>query len=76
MGNNLGFSYKVRKNGEVKISHNGRLATTLRNDDAIDFIDEMSDCEFQDQQQVMARITGNYKHGNERVAKNHPRNRR
>jgi len=24
----------------------------------------------------MARLTGNYKHGNERMGKNHPRNRR
>ena len=27
-----------------------------------------------DPQLLMARLTGNYKHGNERAAKNHPRN--
>jgi len=27
-------------------------------------------------QQSMARLTGNYKHGNERTASTHPRNRR
>ncbi|MBK6594951.1 MAG: hypothetical protein IPG23_20820 [Burkholderiales bacterium] len=27
-------------------------------------------------QQLMARVTGNYKHGNERTASSHPRNRR
>ncbi len=32
--------------------------------------------EFAEQQQAMARLTGNYKRGNERTAKNHPRNRR
>ena len=26
-------------------------------------------------QQLMARVTGNYKRGNERVARQHPRNR-
>jgi hypothetical protein len=29
-----------------------------------------------DLQQVMARWTGQYRHGNERTAKNHPRNTR
>lgn len=28
-----------------------------------------------DEQQLMARVTGNYKRGNERVAREHPRNR-
>ena len=27
-----------------------------------------------DPQELMARLTGHYKHGNERTAKNHPRN--
>ncbi|MGJ8527789.1 hypothetical protein [Maritalea sp.] len=74
MSDDLGFTFRARKNGEVKINHNGRLATTLRGDAASDFIEEMSDCAFIDQQQVMARITGNYKRGNERLAKSHPRN--
>jgi hypothetical protein len=29
-----------------------------------------------DPQELMARLTGNYKHGNEQTAKKHPRNRR
>lgn len=76
MSTDLGFTFRSKKNGEVNISHNGRPATTLRGDAAADFLDEMDDCEFEDQQQVMARVTGNYKRGNERMAKNHPRNRR
>jgi len=28
-----------------------------------------------DDQELMARITGNYKRGNERIARDHPRNR-
>jgi len=28
-----------------------------------------------DPQELMARLTGNYKHGNERMAKHHARNR-
>jgi hypothetical protein len=29
-----------------------------------------------DLQPLMARLTGNYKHGNERLASDHPRNKR
>jgi len=35
----------------------------------------MSGTDFIDQQQLMARLTGNYKRGNEKTAKTHPRNR-
>lgn len=38
---------------------------------AAEFLDEVDD----DPQGLMARWTGNYKHGNERMAKQHPPNR-
>lgn len=72
----LGFTYRARKNGDVEILHQGRLASTLRGTDAIDFLQDVEDGTADDAQQLMARITGNYKRGNERTAKNHPRNRR
>jgi hypothetical protein len=72
----LGFTYRVRKNGEVEIFHRGRLATTLRGNDAEDFKQEAQDEASAEAQQLMARVTGNYKHGNERSASQHPRNRR
>ena len=71
----LGFTYRVRKNGDAEILHKGRLAATLRGDQAQEFAAEAQSCEFADLQQLMARLTGNYKHGNERAAKKHPRNR-
>lgn len=58
-----GFSYTVRKNGEVVITHQGRLATTLRGPKATRFLDQVQD---RDPQELMARLTGNYKRGNER----------
>ncbi len=67
-----GFEYKL-VGDEVVISHNGRRATTLRGGAADQFRVEVED---DDPQELMARLTGNYKHGNERTAKNHPRNRR
>ncbi len=70
----LGFSYRTRKNGDVEILHHSRAATTLRGRDAAEFLAEASDTGSPDMQQLMARLTGNYKHGNERLASRHPRN--
>ena len=72
----LGFSYRIRKNGDVEILHCGRLASTLRRKEAADFKQEAQDENTAEAQQLMARVTGNYKHGNERKASQHPRNRR
>lgn len=66
-----GFEYRVR-GGEVEIHHRGRPATVLRGSRAAQFLD---DVEREDPQELMARVTGNYKRGNERTAKDHPRNR-
>lgn len=66
-----GFDYVVRL-GVVVITHHGRGATTLRGARALAFLE---DVEHEDPQHLMARITGNYRRGNERVARNHPRNR-
>ena len=72
----LGFSWTRLKQGEVSVRHVGRLAATLRGDTAVEFLAEMESANFAEQQQSMARLTGNYKHGNERTAIDHPRNRR
>ncbi len=72
----LGFTYRTRKNGDIEILHWGRLASTLRGNDAKEFLSAVEASEDPDAQQLMARVTGNYKHGNERLASQHPRNRR
>ncbi|MGI8417740.1 MAG: hypothetical protein ACR2P2_16360 [Nakamurella sp.] len=66
-----GFDFSERGD-EVRITHFGRPATTLRGAAAQQFL---ADVESGDPQELMARVTGNYKHGNERQARNHPRNR-
>ena len=73
--NDLGFVFKISKSNNVQITHHGKLATTLRGSKAVSFIENMSGTDFIDQQQLMARLTGNYKRGNEKTAKTHPRNR-
>ena len=72
----LGFTYRTRKSGEVLVMHRGALASTLRGADAEDFRSAVASCSPEEAQQLMARITGNYKRGNERLASEHPRNRR
>jgi hypothetical protein len=69
-GTPSGFEYRV-DGPEVVITHHGRRATTLRGSAANRFL---VDVERGDPQDLMARVTGNYKHGNERQAKKHPRN--
>lgn len=58
-----GFEYAVRKNGDVVITHHGRPATILRGRRADKFLSQL---ETRDAQELMARMTGNYKRGNER----------
>lgn len=67
-----GFEYRTGGDGTVRISHHGRHATTLRANAAAEFL---ASVERVDPQALMARVTGNYKRGNERAAKQHPRNR-
>lgn len=72
----LGFTWQRMKNGDVRVLHHGKLASTLRGRDADEFLAEADGADDAAMQQSMARLTGNYKHGNERTAANHPRNRR
>ncbi len=72
MANNPnGFDYRT-VGDSVVISHHGRKAITLRGRAAERFAVDVED---EDPQLLMARLTGNYKHGNERTARNHPRNK-
>lgn len=72
MGEASGFVWSRRKNGDVVIEHHGRRAATLRGQRAQEFLDDVA---LADEQDLMARLTGNYKRGNERESRDHPRNR-
>jgi hypothetical protein len=62
MSEDLGFAYRVRKSGEVVIERHDRVVTILRGKAATRFLQRI---ELSDPQQAMARVTGNYKRGNE-----------
>ena len=70
----LGFDFEARQNGEVAIFHRHRLAAILRGQAARQFIVQANELSEAALQQAMARVTGNYKRGNERTAADHPRN--
>ena len=75
MADDEAFSYRRRKDGAVVVFHLGRLASTLRGAGAAAFLAELEHAPAADTQQLMARITGIYKRGNERTAQSHQRNR-
>ncbi|MVO85557.1 hypothetical protein GPA10_12535 [Streptomyces sp. p1417] len=66
-----GFTYEQRADGTVVITHGSRRAATLRGARAAEFV---AQAESGDAQLAMARWTANYRRGNERTAKAHPRN--
>jgi hypothetical protein len=66
-----GFEYE-EVGDQVVIYHRGRRASVLRGRRAQAFL---TDVQTSEPQQLMARLTGNYKRGNERAAREHPRNR-
>lgn len=59
----------------MAIFHRQRLAAILRGRAAKQFVAQTDALPDAALQQLMARVTGNYKRGNERTAADHPRNR-
>ncbi|UYB44709.1 hypothetical protein SLV14_001798 [Streptomyces sp. Je 1-4] len=66
-----GFTYEELGDGSVVMRHHGRRAAVVRGGRAERFLREVASG---DAQLVMARWTGNYRRGNERSARQHPRN--
>ena len=62
----LGYSWSSTKDGRVRIARDGRTVTTLAGADARRFLTRAQAADAGGAQQLMARATGNYKHGNER----------
>ena len=62
----LGFSFRSSRRGEVRISRSGREVAILRADAAAKFLAKADGASAAAIQQLCARVTGNYKKGNER----------
>ena len=59
----------------VFIHHGNTLAATLRGKPAGKFLTSVERAPAEEQQAIMARITGSYKRGNQRTARGQNRNR-
>ena len=63
------FEYRKYKNGNVSISWKNKEVMILKGDNAQKFLARVENAEELDAQMAMAKITGHFKHGNERVGK-------
>lgn len=63
------FTYDATKDGRVLIYFRGKHVTTLSKLKAQKFLSQIEDAEDRTAQLIMAKATGHFKHGNERVGK-------
>ena len=64
------FDFRQTKGGLAQISCRGKVVTTLAGREADKFLAKANGLESRDLQLLMAKATGHFKHGTERVAKN------
>ena len=67
------FSYSTRRDGSILISYHTAPVTILRGRSAERFTARIAEADATASQQLMARATGAFKHGNEREGKSSPR---
>ncbi len=65
----MNFSFKVQKDDRVAISCNGKPARVLKGTAAINFLEAIRDEDDASRQLWMARVTGNFKRGNEGLSR-------
>ncbi|HEX6195759.1 MAG TPA: hypothetical protein VFZ37_07605 [Jiangellaceae bacterium] len=64
------FGYRITKDGRVLISRGGRMIMTVAGGRAMRLIAQLENAaDDAEEQQALARITGNYRRGNERAGK-------
>lgn len=61
------FSYKTSKDKKIFIFWYGKQVMILKNKESEKFLSRISGADFQESQLIMAKITGNFKHGNEKM---------
>lgn len=60
------FTYKINKDNKVFIFWNGKQIMILKGSESEKFIRKMETADHKEAQLIMAKVTGNFKHGNER----------
>lgn len=64
------FTYQTLKNETIRIFWEGRCVMTLGGTRAAKLASELADANENEVQALLQRVTGNFKRGNERQAKN------
>lgn len=62
------FSYQASKDGKVLLYYRGKLVRTLNGEKATKFMAQIEDAGDTEAQLIMAKITGNFKRGNEKLS--------
>lgn len=60
------FAYRMGKDKKVFVSWHGRQVTVLKGKSADKFLAQIKEATAKDAQLIMAKVTGNFKRGNER----------
>lgn len=60
------FSFRAAKDGRVMIAYHGKQVTVLSGKDAERFLSRIDGADAMQAQLIMAKVTGHFKHGNER----------
>ena len=68
-GSHEQFSYRETKDGRVQLFSAGRLAKTLTGNDAARFLSRIASLRDDAAQLLMAKATGQFRFGNERLSK-------
>ncbi len=63
------FDFMVYKNRNVQIFYKGRPVMLLKDRSAQDLAEKLDRAEGKEVQLILAKITGNFKHGNEKLSK-------
>ena len=66
------FTYKIMKSGKVSISYRGKQIKIVKDKEAERLLAKIKAVEdnMTEVQLLLAKITGNFKHGNEKLGKN------
>jgi len=63
------FSYRISKDEKVFIFFHGKQIMILKGKESKKFLAKISTADTIESQFIMAKVTGNFKHGNERINK-------
>ncbi|MFZ5969590.1 MAG: hypothetical protein ACOYVK_20720 [Bacillota bacterium] len=64
------FSYSVSKDNKVFIYWYGKQVTILKGKESNKFLSRIKSANIKEAQLIMAKVTGNFKRGNEKLSKN------